>query len=52
MCALSAKNIKLYGSWSSSELTFSQIAWFLGNNGALSKFKYWILHYLSSIIKL
>ena len=30
----------------------NQIAWFLGNNGALSKFKYRILHYLGSIIKL
>ena len=31
---------------------FSQITWFLGNTGALSKFKYWILHHLISIIKL
>ena len=23
---------------------FRQITWFLGNNGALSKFRYWILH--------
>ena len=31
---------------------FRQITWFLRNNRALSKFKYWILHYLISIIKL
>ena len=31
---------------------FRQITWFLGNTRALSKFKYWILHHLISIIKL
>ena len=31
---------------------FRQITWFLGNNRALSKFNYWVLHYLISIIKL
>ena len=31
---------------------FRQRTWFLGNKRALSKFKYWILHYLISIIKL
>ena len=31
---------------------FRQITWFLGNTRALSKFKYWILHDLISIIKL
>ena len=31
---------------------FRKITWFLGNNGALSKFRYMILHYLISIIKL
>ena len=31
---------------------FSQITWFLGNTRALSKFKYWILYHLISIIKL
>ena len=30
---------------------FWQITWFLGNKRALPKFKYWILHHLSSIIK-
>ena len=29
-----------------------QITWFLGNTRAMSKFKYWILHHLISIIKL
>ena len=29
-----------------------QITWFLGNTRAFSKFKYWILHHLISIIKL
>ena len=29
---------------------FKQITLFLGNNRALSKFKYWILHYLISVI--
>ena len=29
-----------------------QIVWFLGSNRALSKFKYWILHCVISIIKL
>ena len=32
--------------------SFRQIAWFLGNNRALPKFKYWFLHCLISIIKL
>ena len=31
---------------------FRQIIWFLGNARALSKFQYWILHHLISIIKL
>ena len=31
---------------------FRQITWFLGNTRALSKFKYWILHQLISIIKI
>ena len=31
---------------------FWQITWFLRNTKALSKFKYWILHHLISIIKL
>ena len=31
---------------------FRQITWFLGNNRALSKFMYRILHNLISIIKL
>ena len=31
---------------------FRQITWFIGNKRALSKFKYWILHHLISIIKL
>ena len=31
---------------------FRQITWFIGNNRALSKFKYWVLHYLIIIIKL
>ena len=31
---------------------FRQITWFLRNNRALSKFRYRILHYLVSIIKL
>ena len=31
---------------------FRQITWFFGNNRALSKCKYWILHHLTSIIKL
>ena len=31
---------------------FREITWFLGNKLALSKFKYWILHPLISIIKL
>ena len=31
---------------------FRQIAWFLRNNRTLSKFKYWILHFLIGIIKL
>ena len=31
---------------------FRQITWFLGNKGALPKFKYWILHHVNSIIKL
>ena len=31
---------------------FRQITWFFGNNRALSKFKYWILHYLTSTTKL
>ena len=31
---------------------FRQIIWFLGNNRALSKFRYWILYNLISIIKL
>ena len=31
---------------------FREITWFLGNKLALSKFKYWILHLLISIIKL
>ena len=30
---------------------FRQIAWFLENNGALSKFLHGILHYLISAIK-
>ena len=30
---------------------FRQITWFLGNNRALSKFRYQILRYLISIIK-
>ena len=30
---------------------FRQITGFLRNNGALSKFKYWISHHLDSIIK-
>ena len=38
---ISAKNIKLYGSWS-----------FVGNDRALSKFRCQILHYLTSTIKL
>ena len=29
-----------------------QITWFLTNKRALTKFKYWILHHLMSIIKL
>ena len=43
------KNIKLYGSWSWSKFS-KEITWFLGNERALSKFKYWILHHLISII--
>ena len=31
---------------------FRQITWFLGNNRALSKFKYRILHKLISTVKL
>ena len=31
---------------------FRQITWFFGNNRVLSKFKYWILHYLTSTTKL
>ena len=31
---------------------FFRLTWFLGNTRALSKFKYWILHHLISIIKL
>ena len=31
---------------------FRQITLFLGNTRALSKFKWWILHHLISIIKL
>ena len=31
---------------------FRQTTWFLANARALSKFKYWILHHLLSIIKL
>ena len=31
---------------------FREISWFLGSKRALSKFKYWILHHLISIIKL
>ena len=31
---------------------FRQITWFLGNTRALSKFKYWILYHLISIVKL
>ena len=31
---------------------FRQTIWFLEDIRALSKFKYWILHYLISIIKL
>ena len=29
---------------------FRQIAWFLGNDRALSEFRYQILHYMISII--
>ena len=32
--------------------SFREITWFLENTRALSKFKYWILHHLNSIIKL
>ena len=31
---------------------FRQITWFLGNNRALLKFRYWILYNLISITKL
>ena len=31
---------------------FRKLTWFLENKKALSKFKYWILHHLISIIKL
>ena len=31
---------------------FRQITWFLENNRALSKFKYWILHDFISVAKL
>ena len=46
---ISVKNNKLYGNWSSSKFLIFQ---FLGNNRALSKIRYRILHYLISIIKL
>ena len=42
------KNIKLYGSWSSTKFSVFQT----NNLVSLPKFKYWILHHLISIIKL
>ena len=38
VCQISAKNIKPYGSWSSSKFSiFQQITWFLDRNGTLKK---------------
>ena len=51
MCKISAKNSTVVGAHQSSQF-FRQITWFLGNTRALSKFNYWILYHLISIIKL
>ena len=48
MCKSSAKNIKLYSNWRSSN--FLQIIWFLGKNRALTTFRGRILHHLISIL--
>ena len=47
----SKKNFVAVGARQSFQF-FRQIAWFLGNNRALSKFRYQILHNLISITKL
>ena len=44
-------NSTVVGAHQSSQF-FRQTTWFLGNTRVLSKFKYWILHHLISIIKL
>ena len=51
---ISTKNIKVFGSWSTSKFSiFGQNTWFLENNNkALFKFLYGILYYLISINKL
>ena len=54
MCAKFQQRIlysTIVGARQSSKF-FRQIAWFLGNKRALSKFKYLILHHLISIFKL
>ena len=53
MCKISAKNINFCGSESSSKFqSFKRIAWFIGNNKALSKFRYRIFYNLISVTKL
>ena len=53
VCKISVKNIKLYGSWISSKFSIFQASNLVSaNNRSLSKFRYQILHYLISVIKL
>ena len=52
VCKISAKNIKLYVSWSSSKFSDKKPVFFFENNRSLPSFGYRILHNLISTTKL